>query len=176
MCFQLYSRNCIRCFPITYADWSSQQPNKRDTVYYHTQAQWLGHANSVGMGSGLRRSPALSLILCCQHLEICHCFLAGCCVSMCVSYTGPCKFGTSPDYPVYRQGNQGPSLICSRSQPGSGGLRTWTQGCPTLKTTLSSPPWGGIQQGLWYISQVPGWATAVLFEGLLDPLGERPVF
>lgn len=103
-------------------------------------------------------------------------FLAGCCASMCVSYTGPCKFGTSPDHPVYRQGNQRPSLICPRSQLGRGGLSTWTQGCPTLKTTLSSPPWGDIQQGLWYISQVLGWAAAVLLEGLLDPLGEGPVF
>ena len=66
---------------LLHADWSSQQPNKLDTVYYHTQAQQLGRANSGGMrGPGLRRSPALSLMLCCQHLEIHHCFLAGCCV------------------------------------------------------------------------------------------------
>lgn len=103
-------------------------------------------------------------------------FFSRVCVSMCVSYTGPCKFGTSPGHPVYRQGTQGPSLICPRSQLGSGGLNTWIQGCPTLKTILSNPPWGCIQQGLWYISLVPGWAAAVLLKGLLDSPGEGPVF
>lgn len=54
----LYTRNCIRGFPITCADWSSQQPNKPDTVYYHAQAQRLGHANDVGT-QGLGSEGAL---------------------------------------------------------------------------------------------------------------------
>lgn len=94
----LCARHCIRSS--TYLTLFDLHNNPMDQILFIITPRPSGlgtHASSVvTQGPGLRRSPALSLMLCWQHLEILHNFLARGSVLPCC--TGPCKFGTSPDY------------------------------------------------------------------------------